>query len=111
MAPMHQASGGAPTSPPAAAIAGELTYETLVDLEDVKITAPLHTVDALPVEPYDNDVHGGRECPICLECYVEGDTLLSLPCGHVMHNAPCGREYLLHWNKRCPECKHSATGD
>ena len=97
-----------------AGVDAELTYETLVQLEDVKLTASQACVDALPVLAFDpRDAHGdaGACCSICLELYSEGDSLLKLPCGHVMHNAPCGREYLLNWSKKCPECKRSATGE
>ena len=88
-----------------------LTYEALVQLEDVRLTASQACVDALPVLAFDpGDAHGDC-CSICLELYSDGDKLLHLPCGHVMHNAPCGREYLLNWSKKCPECKRSVAGD
>jgi hypothetical protein len=90
-----------------------LTYEALVELEDVRLTASQECVDELPVLAFDpGDAHGdaGACCSICQELYTDGDQLIHLPCGHVMHTR-CGREYLLNWSKKCPECKRSAAGD
>ena len=88
--------------------AAELSYERLVELEDVRPVAPLEVVDALPVREYEGGGEGGA-CSICQSDYETGEKLLQLPCGHVMHNAPCAREWLLKWSKRCPECKGDCT--
>jgi len=112
-------SAGLPPRPPpqrrgVPTVAVELSYEQLVQLEDVRLTATEAVVDTLRVVEFDagGDSHGalqGTCCVICMEAYSEGDMLLQLPCSHVLHNQPCGREYLLKWSKRCPECKASVV--
>jgi hypothetical protein len=93
-----------------AAREADLSYEALVQLEDVRPVAPLSAVDALPTPAFDAAAHGGDDarCAICLERYTAGEELLLLPCAHVLHGA-CGRTALLQYSKRCPEaaCRRS----
>jgi hypothetical protein len=108
------AAPGAPAAPSPAparrATDVDLSYEALVQLEDVRPVAPPAEVDALPSVAYDAAAHGdGARCAICQEAYAPADApLLLLPCAHLMH-ARCGRTYLLRWSKRCPElaCRRS----
>jgi hypothetical protein len=87
-----------------------LSFETLVELEDVRPVAPAAEIDALPTPAFCADAHGGADtrCAICLEVYVAGEALLALPCAHLLH-AGCGRTWLAGWSKRCPEvaCRRS----
>jgi hypothetical protein len=87
-----------------------LSFETLVELEDVRPVAPASEIDALPTPAFCADAHGGADtrCAICLECYAPGEALLQLPCAHLLH-AGCGRTWLAGWSKRCPEvaCRRS----
>ena len=107
--------------PPAEAAPHALSYEALVQLEDVRPVATSAEVSALPLAPFDAAAHGGADarCPICLDPLAgdEADDaaeseqrrlLLLLPCGHAMH-AACGRGYLTRWSKRCAEvhCRRS----
>jgi hypothetical protein len=93
-----------------AAREADLSYEALVQLEDVRPVAPQSAVDALPTPAFDAAAHGGVDarCAICLEQYTAGEELLLLPCSHVLHGA-CGRTLLLSYSKRCPEaaCRRS----
>ena len=100
-----------PASPPRERLSSDpLSYEALVQLEDVRSVAPPAEVDALPCAPFSASSHGGDDarCGICLDLYAPDEALLLLPCGHAMH-AACGRDYLLRWSKRCPEafCRRS----
>lgn len=110
----------AQAGPPAEAPPHALSYEALVQLEDVRPVATAAEVDALPLEAFDAAAHGGANarCPICLDPLAgaeprgldasDGDGVLRLPCGHALH-AGCGRGYLLRWSKRCAElhCRRS----
>lgn len=95
-----------PQHPSASAAAGRdpLSFESLSELEDVRLTAPPGLVAALPRLAYDEAAHGSRSCPVCMCDAAEGDVLVQLPCGHALHEA-CGVELLLGYSKRCPECK------
>ena len=42
-----------------------------------------------------------NECSICLECFVEGNKLVNLPCGHRFHSS-C----LYPWLQTCGECPY-----
>jgi len=84
--------------------AAELSYERLCELEDVRPVAPEEAVAALPTLSWGEqgaEAEGGC-CSICQMDYEEGEMLMLLPCAHRMH-APCAREWLLKWSKRCPE--------
>ena len=82
-----------------------MSYEALSELEDVRTTLSPAVVNALPLVLFNDAAHGDVRCPICLVEASEGDVLMVLPsCGHAMH-APCGRELLTLWSKRCPDCK------
>jgi len=89
---------------------GELSYESLCELEDVRPVASLEAVDALAWNVFGDGAEGSEMCTICLSDYEVGEALIGLPCGHRLHST-CGREWLLRWSKRCPECKRSALCD
>jgi hypothetical protein len=112
----------AQAGPPAEAPPHALSYEALVQLEDVRPVATSAEVDALPVEAFSAAAHGGADarCPICLDPLAgaeaggldasdgDGESVMRLQCGHALH-ARCGRGYLLRWSKRCAElhCRRS----
>lgn len=49
------------------------------------------------------------ECIICLDDYVEGESVvMQLPCGHEFHSA-CISRWLLSRKRTCPICKHDMT--
>lgn len=77
----------------------ELTYNQLSELEDVKVPADPGVVNSLLVasEP--------GECSVCKEDYQAGEGSKELPCGHAFHSE-CIGNWLLHYSKRCPICKH-----
>ena len=55
----------------------------------------------------DND-DGSYFCSVCLEAYVEGDTVRTIPCFHTFHQR-CIDDWLSR-RAVCPICKHSAAG-
>eukprot|EP00927_Polykrikos_kofoidii_P070784 TRINITY_DN6716_c0_g1_i2.p1 TRINITY_DN6716_c0_g1~~TRINITY_DN6716_c0_g1_i2.p1 ORF type:complete len:478 (+),score=94.91 TRINITY_DN6716_c0_g1_i2:3-1436(+) len=59
---------------------------------------PVHVVTAEQV-----DGGGDSECVICIEEYVLGDSVLTLPCFHRFHEG-CVRKWLCKSNE-CPSCK------
>jgi hypothetical protein len=89
-----------------------MSYESLVQLENVKCVAPANVVNSMPILTFDgNKSEQGsadeiEKCTICQCEYEFGDQIISLPCAHGFHN-PCGAEWLLNHSKLCPICKHN----
>eukprot|EP00193_Tetraselmis_chui_P022526 CAMPEP_0177796782 /NCGR_PEP_ID=MMETSP0491_2-20121128/26957_1 /TAXON_ID=63592 /ORGANISM="Tetraselmis chuii, Strain PLY429" /LENGTH=148 /DNA_ID=CAMNT_0019319717 /DNA_START=105 /DNA_END=551 /DNA_ORIENTATION=+ len=63
-----------------------LSYENLVDLEDVRVTVPPAVVKNFPVTHYN---------------------MMKLPCQHSFHSE-CASEWLTSYSKNCPMCKTAA---
>jgi len=91
----------------------DMTYESLVQLEDVRCVTSTAIVSALPVcctakeqAPFSNQAPD--VCVICQVEYGEGEVQMKLPCLHKFHQA-CGAEWLLNYSKLCPVCKHDVT--
>lgn len=71
---------------------------------DVRVQHPCHEKDCPGV--------ANMDCAICLENFVDGETLRLLPCRHVFHVA-CADKWLAKGapgesDRRCPMCKHVA---
>ena len=47
-------------------------------------------------------------CAICLDGYIEGDSLKCLPCGHDFHSL-CVEEWIRNHNSTCPHCRQELT--
>ncbi|XP_024390293.1 uncharacterized protein [Physcomitrium patens] len=87
----------------------DMTYESLVQLEDVRCVASAATVAALPVcLPEKVPEAVSEACVICQEEFEDADSQVQLPCSHVFHQ-PCGAHWLLIHSKLCPICKHDVT--
>lgn len=84
----------------------ELSYESLVELEDVRTTAPVAVVDSLGLLRAADNNTPEELCAICQAEYAPGEQLMVLKCAHLLH-ADCAREWLLQYSKRCPTCKVS----
>uniref|UniRef100_A0A7I4D1S1 RING-type domain-containing protein n=2 Tax=Physcomitrium patens TaxID=3218 RepID=A0A7I4D1S1_PHYPA len=94
-------------------VVADMTYESLVQLEDVRCVASSAVVAALPVccisiEGAAPVGQASEMCLICLGEYEHGDTQVKLPCHHGFHQA-CGAEWLLNYSKLCPVCKLDVT--
>jgi len=89
-----------------------MSYESLVQLENVKCVAPASIVNSMPILTFDgNRSEQGpadeiEKCAICQCEYDFGEQVISLPCTHGFHY-PCGAEWLLNHSKLCPICKHN----
>lgn len=88
----------------------DLSYESLVQLENVACVAPASVVGALPVCAFVAASHASvsEVCVICQGDYEHGDLQVKLPCVHDFHQG-CGSEWLLKYSKLCPVCKHDVT--
>ncbi|KAK3278446.1 hypothetical protein CYMTET_13618 [Cymbomonas tetramitiformis] len=91
---------------------GDGTRQSLVNLEDVKITAPPEFVDMLPVTIFSCDTASECQgsCAICQVEYEKDEAIMTLPCKHQYHK-DCAEEWLLRYSKTCPVCKVSIMGD
>lgn len=59
---------------------------------------------SVPVPPPPQSRYFQSECVVCLEDYVAGDRVMSLPCGHEFHEA-CITPWLTTRRRTCPICK------
>eukprot|EP01018_Ginkgo_biloba_P037837 Gb_11260 [translate_table: standard] len=91
-----------------------MSYESLVQLENVKCVAPAKLLSSMSVLTFD-DIKPQQElveqiekCAICQCEYEHGDQLIFLACNHAFHHL-CGSEWLLNHSKLCPICKHDVT--
>jgi len=87
-----------------------LSYENLVDLEDVRVTVPPAVVKNFPVTHYNSSAahnDADAKCAICQVEYAEGEELMKLPCQHSFHSE-CASEWLTSYSKNCPMCKTAA---
>lgn len=77
---------------------------TAAELEQLPLRV-VHAGDDL-LRSDSND--GSYFCSVCLEAYVEGDTVRTIPCFHTFHQR-CIDDWLSR-RAICPICKHSAAG-
>ena len=97
----------------------DMSYESLVNLEDVKRTAEEGALAGLKrstfcsrrlrsqcTEPLSEDV----KCSVCQMEYEESDELLELPCNHRFH-AGCIDKWLREYSKACPTCRADVPGE
>lgn len=90
----------------------DLSYESLVMLENVKCTAPAVLVRSLSGHIFKKNssisLSVDEICTICQVDYGEGDSCMMLPCAHTVHDV-CGLEWFMNHSKLCPVCKHDIT--
>ena len=87
--------------------APEATYEELLQLEDVKVTASRDAVGRLrQLTAGSAEAAAVKEtaCLVCQEDWAEGDVLNTLHCGHTFH-ASCVQRWLKEYSNKCPVCK------
>jgi len=88
----------------------DMTYESLVQLENVTCVASAATIESLPVCDFVKEQAGVSEvCVICQGEYDHGDSQVKLPCLHAFHHQACGAQWLRKYSKLCPVCKHDIT--
>jgi len=109
---MWQGGSVEPWRPDAPEILGEqpgMSYEELVNLEDVKVPASAEAIAALPTHEA-----AGEEllevCSICQCDYSEDRLRTTLQCRHHFHQ-DCAQEWLSTYSKLCPVCKTSAVDE
>lgn len=88
----------------------DLSYESLVQLENVSCVASASAVAALPMCVFvKEEINLNADvCVICQSEYDHGDSQVRLPCLHSFHHA-CGSEWLLKYSRLCPVCKHEVA--
>ncbi|XP_057462448.1 RING-H2 finger protein ATL74-like [Actinidia eriantha] len=66
-------------------------------------------VESFHVLPFSTDERigfGTPECPICMEVFVQGESVRVLPaCNHIYH-PECIKTWLTTQATRCPDCRH-----
>jgi E3 ubiquitin-protein ligase Arkadia len=85
----------------------EATYEELLELEDVKVTASDAAVQRLrQVKVGNADFASVIEsaCLVCQEDWQQGEEVLTLHCQHSFHKA-CIQRWLKEYSNKCPICK------
>ncbi|KAL2632358.1 hypothetical protein R1flu_017044 [Riccia fluitans] len=91
----------------------DMSYESLILLENVKCVASADDVESMSTCTYSrkespSNEHAEEVCAICQCDYEDADLLIKLPCSHAFHKG-CGSEWLLNHSKLCPVCKHDVT--
>ncbi|CAG9463962.1 unnamed protein product [Pedinophyceae sp. YPF-701] len=89
----------------------DLSYESLVDLEDVKRTATPEQVSKMKRHVYKaktGQAAATGKCLICQSEYEDRDAQIELPCGHRFHS-DCGSQWLSEYSRNCPVCKADAA--
>jgi hypothetical protein len=78
-------------------------------LDEDDDTAPsderVQTINSLPTHTFHDDNNGTATCNICLEAFVNGDNVKTLPCLHMFHTS-CIDTWLTR-KSECPLCKYS----
>jgi hypothetical protein len=92
----------------AAMLSAYPSYEQLVALEDVRVTASPQVVAGLARKILGGQgrAEGVREsvCLVCHEDFEEGEEVLCLQCSHSFHTS-CGLKWLQVYSNKCPVCK------
>ena len=65
----------------------------------------LQAINSLPTHTFHDDNNGTATCNICLEAFVNGDGVKTLPCLHMFHTS-CIDTWLSR-KSECPLCKYS----
>lgn len=60
-------------------------------------------LDALPVVPVKEELCD-QDCPVCQDCFTEGEKVVRMPCGHSFHR-PCLQPWMQSHNT-CPTCRY-----
>jgi hypothetical protein len=70
-----------------------------------RLPAQSKDIAALPVQTVSSKTHVGKQmrCPICLDDFIEGDSLKTMPCMHIYHSKCIDR--WLATDNSCPICK------
>lgn len=71
--------------------------------EQIKIAQRIGLIQHLPTGSYDGSSKKNRECVICMNEFVIGDTMRFLPCLHVYHTG-CIDDWLMRGSFTCPSC-------
>ena len=78
-------------------VASQLTEE-----EQVRVAQRMGLIQHLPTGAYDGSKKS-RECVICMNDFLVGETIRFLPCMHVYHTV-CIDDWLLRGSFTCPSC-------
>ena len=83
------------------------TYEELLQLEDVKVTAKDSALKQLRRCTWGTPEAAAIKeagCSVCQEDWQAGDKLMCLPCAHTFHE-DCVQQWLKNYSNKCPVCK------
>jgi len=84
----------------------DMSYESLVELEDVSCGLPEQIIAGLPRCSYTASMEK-NSCTVCLCDYEVGEEVTTLPCFHRFHY-PCLSQWLSR-KKVCPICKEEVV--
>lgn len=79
-------------------------YDLLLSLDkgNIKNTLSLHQFEKLTTLFFGEDMRStNHTCEICMDRYIQGCSVVLLPCGHVFHTC-CGRRWLTEEKSTCP---------
>ncbi|ORD99887.1 ZNRF3 [Hepatospora eriocheir] len=79
-----------------------VTYEPEINAEMIR-----NEIDKIPDVKYSSEMNCDCFCSICLDNYIEGESLKNLECGHIFHK-DCAKSWLMT-SLYCPICRHSVS--
>jgi hypothetical protein len=85
----------------------EATYEELLELEDVKVTASDGAMQRLRQTTVGGDGFASvieSACLVCQEDWQQGEQVMTLHCQHSFHKS-CIQRWLMEYSNKCPVCK------
>lgn len=74
----------------------------LTEEEEIKIAQRIGLIQHLPSGSYDGSKKN-RECVICMNEFLIGETIRFLPCLHIYHTT-CIDDWLMRGSFTCPSC-------
>lgn len=79
-------------------VASQLSEE-----EQVRMAQRMGLIQHLPTGAFDGSSKKNRECVICMNEFLVGETIRFLPCLHVYHTV-CIDDWLMRGSFTCPSC-------
>lgn len=103
MPPPYQETADPSSHMPVLAHSVRRVASQLSEEEQVRMAQRMGLIQHLPTGAYDGSSKKNRECVICMNEFLVGETIRFLPCLHVYHTV-CIDDWLMRGSFTCPSC-------